>query len=173
QWIIAQAATGRSGDFNGDSRVNSIDWACMRYDFNSEDSPEPAISSSPSPSAGVSASPAVSPSPASSSSVSPSPSPLPSAPAAPIASCPSPGTTVTFNWPSVAGASKYYLKIDNIKDGLNCTSRNTQDNCFIVNTPPATDSTTPGDTYRWSFDALDKSNKTIQSVTGTAFTCSP
>ncbi|MBI2337580.1 hypothetical protein HYU95_00175, partial [Candidatus Daviesbacteria bacterium] len=47
QWIIAQAATGRSGDFNGDSRVNSIDWACMRYDFNSEDSPEPAISSSP------------------------------------------------------------------------------------------------------------------------------
>ncbi|MBI2019114.1 IPT/TIG domain-containing protein [Candidatus Daviesbacteria bacterium] len=41
QWIIAQSATGRSGDFNNDGRVNSIDWACMRHDFGASDDPEP------------------------------------------------------------------------------------------------------------------------------------
>lgn len=40
QWIIAQTATDRSGDFNQDGRVNSIDWACMRFDFNKEDEKE-------------------------------------------------------------------------------------------------------------------------------------
>ena len=45
QWIIAQAAPGRSGDFNGDGRVNSIDWACMRYDFGSSDDSEPVAPS--------------------------------------------------------------------------------------------------------------------------------
>ncbi len=41
QWIIAQDAGNRSGDFNKDGRVNSIDWACMRYDFGQSDNPEP------------------------------------------------------------------------------------------------------------------------------------
>lgn len=41
QWTIAQAVTNRTGDFNRDTRVNSIDWACMRYDFNVPNDPEP------------------------------------------------------------------------------------------------------------------------------------
>lgn len=41
QWIVSQDAAGRSGDFNKDGRVNSIDWACMRYDFGSSDNVEP------------------------------------------------------------------------------------------------------------------------------------
>ncbi len=41
QWIISADATGRSGDFNKDGRVNSIDWACMRYDFGTSDGLEP------------------------------------------------------------------------------------------------------------------------------------
>lgn len=52
QWIIAQDATGRSGDFNGDGRVNSIDWACMIYDFGASDDSEPtAPLATPVPSA--------------------------------------------------------------------------------------------------------------------------
>lgn len=45
QWIIAQPASGRTGDFNGDTRVNSIDWACMRYDFGTSDDSEPTSAS--------------------------------------------------------------------------------------------------------------------------------
>lgn len=45
QWIISADATGRSGDFNLDGRVNSIDWACMRTSMKdnggSGDDPEP------------------------------------------------------------------------------------------------------------------------------------
>lgn len=37
EWIIASAAQNRPGDFNLDTRVNSIDWACMRYDFGESD----------------------------------------------------------------------------------------------------------------------------------------
>ncbi len=40
QWVIGVPAQGRSGDFNLDTRVNSIDWACMRDGFNKEDDPE-------------------------------------------------------------------------------------------------------------------------------------
>ncbi len=43
QWIISADATGRSGDFNRDGRVNSIDWACMRYDFGKSDDLEPVV----------------------------------------------------------------------------------------------------------------------------------
>lgn len=54
QWNISSDASGRSGDFNLDGRVNSIDWACMRYDFGKVDDPEavpdqPAPSSNPNP----------------------------------------------------------------------------------------------------------------------------
>lgn len=42
QWIIAKDATGRSADFNKDNRVNTIDWACMRYDFGDSDHADPA-----------------------------------------------------------------------------------------------------------------------------------
>lgn len=82
QWSITKDATGRSGDFNRDGRVNSIDWTCMKYDFGQEDSPEPnpGIQSAPPPCApGVVAGTAgcviapSSPSP----SVSPSPSASP------------------------------------------------------------------------------------------------
>lgn len=64
QWIAGQSASGRSGDFNLDSRVNSIDWACMRYDFGQEDASEP-----------LPGMPAASPVPSPSPSSSPSPSP--------------------------------------------------------------------------------------------------
>lgn len=41
QWVVGIDAANRSGDFNQDSRVNSIDWACMRFDFNKDGDPEP------------------------------------------------------------------------------------------------------------------------------------
>lgn len=55
EWIIASDATGRSGDFNQDGRVNSIDWACMRYDFGTRDDQEPDAGG-PAPTAEPSAS---------------------------------------------------------------------------------------------------------------------
>lgn len=76
EWNISGNATGRLGDFNQDGRVNSIDWACMRYDFGQLDDPEATIPPPPSPSPAPSASASVSPSPR--ASVSPSPSPNPS-----------------------------------------------------------------------------------------------
>lgn len=68
QWIISSNADSRSGDFNRDNRVNSLDWACMRHGFGKSDDPEPvpgAVVSSPGP--------VSSPSPLSSPSPSPSP----------------------------------------------------------------------------------------------------
>ncbi|MBI2330511.1 hypothetical protein HYU94_03895 [Candidatus Daviesbacteria bacterium] len=47
QWIIAGSGSGRTGDFNSDGRVNSIDWACMRYDFGSVDDAEPVAPAAP------------------------------------------------------------------------------------------------------------------------------
>lgn len=42
QWrILGQARNKLTGDFNLDTRVNSIDWACMNYDFGKEDDPIP------------------------------------------------------------------------------------------------------------------------------------
>lgn len=45
QWRVLPASgsanTKLSGDFNRDTRVNSIDWACMQYDFGSSDDPIP------------------------------------------------------------------------------------------------------------------------------------
>lgn len=42
QWrILGDNTKKTTGDFNRDGKVNSIDWACMRYDFNSEDDPLP------------------------------------------------------------------------------------------------------------------------------------
>lgn len=66
QWIIALPVTGRTGDFNRDTRVNSVDWACMRYDFGLKDDPEPspgavATSPSPRPSPSLIASPSATP----------------------------------------------------------------------------------------------------------------
>ncbi len=39
QWrVLSSSASGvLTADFNRDSKVNSIDWACMKYDFNSKD----------------------------------------------------------------------------------------------------------------------------------------
>lgn len=42
QWrTLGQGETKQTGDFNRDSKVNSIDWACMQYDFGSSDDPIP------------------------------------------------------------------------------------------------------------------------------------
>jgi hypothetical protein len=74
QWSILGTTT-KSGDFNRDTKVNSIDWACMRYDFNAEDEaiPSRAQLSSPSPVPSFAPSASVGSSPAASVSVSPSP----------------------------------------------------------------------------------------------------
>lgn len=51
QWrILGQGDSKLTGDFNRDSRVNSIDWACMNYDFGAEDEPIPT--SVPQPASG-------------------------------------------------------------------------------------------------------------------------
>lgn len=50
EWNISGDATGRAGDFNQDGKINSIDWACMRYDFDQSDDPEPTA---PAPATGV------------------------------------------------------------------------------------------------------------------------
>ncbi|MBU1000743.1 hypothetical protein KKE78_05120 [Patescibacteria group bacterium] len=82
EWNISGNATGRPADFNQDGKVNSIDWACMRYDFGDSDHAEPTAalpvpSVNPSPSA--SGAIASSPSPSASASSSPSPTASPSA----------------------------------------------------------------------------------------------
>ncbi len=41
EWVISVDAKDRAGDFNQDLRVNSIDWACQRFDFGKTDDPEP------------------------------------------------------------------------------------------------------------------------------------
>lgn len=44
QWrILGENKKKLTGDFNRDGRVNSIDWACMRFDFNTEDDPPPSF----------------------------------------------------------------------------------------------------------------------------------
>lgn len=73
QWnIITDVA--KSADLNGDSRVNSIDYACMRQNFNATDDTYSAPVPSPSPVA----SPVVSPSPSPSASATPIPTVTPS-----------------------------------------------------------------------------------------------
>lgn len=48
QWGVASAsAQAKSGDFNSDGVVNSVDWACMRYDFGENDDPEPSLNACP------------------------------------------------------------------------------------------------------------------------------
>lgn len=69
QWNISGDTRGKSADLNQDERVNSIDYACMRYDFNARDDSEPAAGG-PAPSPSLS--PNLSPSPSASSSASPS-----------------------------------------------------------------------------------------------------
>lgn len=54
QWGNLQDTSSQlSGDFNLDKRVNSFDWACMRYDFGKREdpipTPRPSVSPSPSP----------------------------------------------------------------------------------------------------------------------------
>lgn len=55
QWSLLGIAQRKTGDLNRDTRINSVDWACMRYDFNKEDDSipikaEPPTKPSPSPS---------------------------------------------------------------------------------------------------------------------------
>ena len=74
QWSILGTTT-KTADFNRDTKVKSIDWACMRYDFNAEDEaiPDRAELASPSPVPSFAPSASVGSSPAASVSVSPSP----------------------------------------------------------------------------------------------------
>lgn len=59
EWVVAQAATSeKRADLNGDGRVNSFDWACMRPFFNQSDDGIPTAFpleslASPSPSPAV------------------------------------------------------------------------------------------------------------------------
>lgn len=69
QWSVLGTST-KTGDFNRDTKVNSIDWACMRYDFNNEDEAVPARAVMPTPAPTATASPSGS----SQASSTPSPS---------------------------------------------------------------------------------------------------
>lgn len=87
QWSVLGTGTTKTGDFNRDTKINSIDWACMRYDFNSEDDALPTRAGIPSPSP-VSSSPVnASISPTSTPSL-PSPSPSSAVVASPSPSAP-------------------------------------------------------------------------------------
>ncbi|TSC86836.1 MAG: hypothetical protein G01um10147_711 [Microgenomates group bacterium Gr01-1014_7] len=103
EWVVAQAATGeKRADLNGDGRVNSFDWACMRPYFNNSDDSEPepgplSITVSPTPAGSLTIiSPATSPSPTPSGGPTPTgtsttPTPSPSAGPTPTpSSSPSP-----------------------------------------------------------------------------------
>lgn len=78
QWSVLGSGT-KTGDFNRDTKVNSIDWACMRFDFNAEDEAIPTRATPTQPSPVPSFAPSVNPgtgassSPQASVSVSPSP----------------------------------------------------------------------------------------------------
>jgi len=41
QWSLTTDVTGRSGDFNRDSRINTFDMTCMKNSFNQAVDPEP------------------------------------------------------------------------------------------------------------------------------------
>ena len=41
EWNLVEEDPGRPADLNEDTRVNSVDWACMRYDFGKLDAPDP------------------------------------------------------------------------------------------------------------------------------------
>jgi hypothetical protein len=56
EWVIATDAQNRPADFNQDARVNSVDWACMRFDFGKTDEAEPTAGASVAPSASPAAS---------------------------------------------------------------------------------------------------------------------
>lgn len=105
QWSLITDVV-RSGDLNGDSRINSIDYACMRQNINKSDeefspptvkespsptpTPSPAGSPTPTPSATPTptASPSTSPSPTASPTASPSPTSSPTASPSPSPSSP-------------------------------------------------------------------------------------
>lgn len=87
QWrVLSKDNTKITGDFNKDGRVNSIDWACMQYDFGAADDPLPV--EVPQPASGTITIPAGSPGSGSNPGIgsgtitipvrSPSPSPSPS-----------------------------------------------------------------------------------------------
>ena len=84
QFSLTKDVCTRSGDFNKDCRVNSIDWACMRVSMPdaacSGDNPEPVAGPQaeiPAPTCQIVISGGASPSPRPSLSPSPSPSPSP------------------------------------------------------------------------------------------------
>lgn len=54
QWRILDSSGSATltGDFNRDKKVNSVDWACMKYDFNAKDDAPDSLGSSSSGSPG-------------------------------------------------------------------------------------------------------------------------
>ena len=119
QWSIV-TDVARTGDLNGDGRVNSVDYACMRQNINDADqgfSALPAPSSSPAPSGGTGGATAASssPSPAASGGAGGpgvSPSPIPSAsPVTSASPSPSPSPAAAIIVPP--GAIPLRVSFDN------------------------------------------------------------
>lgn len=108
QWNILRDVS-RTADFNNDSRINSVDYACLKANFGSEDQkfskPAPSVSPSPAPAGSPSITP--SPSPTGGASPSPSPTPTPTPTPSPTPSpSPSPvATTSPSPSPTVQGTS--------------------------------------------------------------------
>ncbi len=46
EWGVVSTGTAKPGDFNLDGKVNSIDWACMRFDFGKVDDLQPQATGS-------------------------------------------------------------------------------------------------------------------------------
>lgn len=119
QWSVLGKAPARSADFNRDTKVNSIDWACMRYDFNNEDEPLPDLVSNNSsfPGSGSITIP-LSSSPSSQlASPSPSSSPFPS------------GQRAAYFLPIPAGSGTYPLNTEFALD-INMWSQSEAANLF-------------------------------------------
>lgn len=87
------------------------------------------------------------------------------------ATCAAPGTQATFNWDSVAGATSYYLLIDDLVSGWNdsCTTYNPGDTCASIPTNSYSFGTTPGHSFRWGLRAYNGLYGTF--ALGPGFTC--
>jgi hypothetical protein len=85
--IVANAKGGlRDGDFNQDTAVNSLDWACMRNSFGQTNDPDPTVEPSPSETPTPSPSPAAQNLDTSSFTPFTTPTPVPTPTALPTAS---------------------------------------------------------------------------------------
>lgn len=120
QWSVLGKGTESTGDFNKDNRVNSIDWACMVYDFNQGDESVPDGSTLlPTPTPTPTPSQATIPAPSPSSAGSPSPSPSPAAS----------GQRAAYFLPEALGSGTYSINSEFAVD-INIWSQNEAANLF-------------------------------------------